>query len=280
MLDKHGKIHECRARGRFRKDGITPLPGDRVVFALETEQTIGYIEEILARKTLLVRPAVANVSVCCIVISPKKPAPDLLLLDKLLIQCRVHDIKTAIIINKIDLADEQEIAQIREQYEKGFRMIEVSAKRNEKIDEIKALLKGECTCFAGQSAVGKSSIINALFPAFELKTGAVSEKSQRGRHTTRHAQLLRVDGTADTVVDTPGFSMFEALDIKPGELMYDYPEMQPHIGRCKYASCLHDAEPECSVKQAVEDGQIPKERYRRYLIILQELKEKRANQYG
>ena len=278
VLDESGQIHECKARGRFRKDGITPLPGDNVEFAHE-DGSYGFIEEIEERSNELNRPRVANVDMAAIVVSAGKPNIDYMLCDKMLISINREGIAPLLIINKCETVVEARIEALRAEYQNACTTIRVSAKTGEGLIALKDMLAGKCTCFAGQSAAGKSSILNALFPGLDLKTGGMAKKTDRGKHTTRHAELLLLEGFSGTVVDTPGFSFFDSADIAPEELCEYYNDMVPFADGCKFATCLHTHEPDCSVKQALADGKIDSNRYQRYLKILKELQEKRQRQY-
>ena len=278
VLDEKGRTHECKARGRFRKDGTTPLPGDNVMFVPQTD-SYGNIDEILERKNVLVRPRVANVDMAAIVVSAEKPTIDYLLCDRLLISIKRERIIPLIVINKSDLADDAQRQMIEDTYRNACETVCVSAKNGGGLDLFKQHLAGKCTVFAGQSAAGKSSLINALFDSLDLETGGLSKKTDRGKHTTRHAELLVQSDFSGTVVDTPGFSSFECGDLLPTQLSTYYDDMQPYLDRCRFASCLHDVEPDCGVKAAVETGQINDGRYTRYLTILKELQEKRLKKY-
>ncbi len=278
VLDEKGRIHECKARGRFRNDGQTPLPGDNVLFVSQTD-TYGYIDELLERKNILVRPRVANVDMAAIVVSAEKPTIDYLLCDKLLISVIREGIIPLIVINKCDAADDAKWQMIEDTYRNVCDTVCVSAKNGDRLDLFKQHLAGKCTVFAGQSAAGKSSLINALFDGFQLETGGLSKKTARGMHTTRHAELLVQSDFSGTIVDTPGFSSFDGVDILPEQLSAYYDDFRPYIKHCRFASCLHSEEPDCSVKDAVKSGQINDGRYTRYLTILKELQEKRLRKY-
>lgn len=269
------KIYECRARGKFRLDGIKPIPGDIAEITPPTDISGGYIEDIVKRKNELVRPSVANLDFLLIVLSAKKPKPDFLLADKLLIYAKYNHIPCAIVINKCDsgVADD-----IKKQYEKsGVDVLSVSAHTREGFSALEELIKGKCVCFAGQSAVGKSSIINSLFPDLNLEIGGLSKKTDRGRHTTRHSELILLPRLNATVIDTPGFSILECIDIEPQELSKYYSEF--NWQGCKFTECLHDKEPDCAVKKQLEAGEISPERYERYKAILYKLKERRETMY-
>lgn len=274
IQDGEGAVHECRARGRFRKEGLTPLTGDNVVFSGG-----GFIEEIQPRKNELKRPRVVNVDIAAIVVSAEKPEIDYILCDKLLVSIKAAGIEPLMIINKSDIADTKHIEIILSEYEHACRTICISAKSGEGAERLKELLGGRVTCFAGQSAAGKSSVINALFPSLSLKTGGLSKKSDRGTHTTRQAELLVEQGFSGAVVDTPGFSFFDCADITPEQLSFFYDDMAPYRDKCRFTSCLHADEPDCAVKQAVEQRLLSKERYQRYLQILKEIQEKRSRKY-
>lgn len=271
VSDQDGRVHECKARGKFRKEKMTPMVGDIVEF-VELE---GYslIEQILPRRNFLLRPAVANVDSMLLVISAGKPAPDLFLCDKLLIQAGCAGIKPVVVINKSD-ENTAGIDRLANQYCGYYDTFVVSARTGAGIEALKKMISGLCVCFAGQSAVGKSSIINAIDPDFEQETGGLSKKTDRGKHTTRQAELLYVPAIHGYVVDTPGFSMYEIEGMQKNEISAHYPELQKFAGNCRFTSCLHDREPDCAVKDAVEAGEINKERYDRYLRIIHSLKER------
>lgn len=278
VLDENNVIHECKARGRFRKDGVTPLPGDNVDFALE-DGSYGFIEEIEPRKNELTRPRIANIDMAAIVVSATKPKIDYMLCDKLLVSINKVGIKPLLIINKCDTATEKQIEAIQCEYDNACDTLLVSAVTKDGLDQLKQKLSSCCTCFAGQSAAGKSSILNALFPDLDLATGGLSKKTARGKHTTRHAELLLLNDFSGTVVDTPGFSFFDNADIAPEELYQYYNDILPYTGQCKFSSCVHADEPVCSVKDALRQGKINNNRYQRYLELLKELQEKRLRQY-
>jgi len=273
-----GEVYETRARGRFRKDGITPMPGDRVIFSLPTDQVGGYVEEILDRKNALPRPMVANVEQLMIVCAAKAPAPDLLLVDKLLLYARFCRVKPVLVINKSD-QDPALAEKTAEEYRAAdVEVLTVSAQEKIGLERIEALFRGKTTCLSGQSAVGKSSILNALCPALDLKTGGLSKKTARGRHTTRHSELMYIKELDAAVIDTPGFSILEVMDIEPEELKDLYPEFMDV--QCRYGGrCLHDREPECGAKARLKKGEISAGRYERYLLLLQELKERKDKKY-
>ncbi len=269
MYDKQKRIHECKARGRFRNENITPLPGDFVAFSPQKGESQGYIEEILPRKNQLTRPQVVNVDQVMITMAARDPKPDLLLIDKLIISAEIADIVPILIINKSDLAESADVKFIAEQYQLHYELLVTSAKTGEGLSEIKKRLRGKTTCFAGQSAVGKSSLLNALFSELGLETGGLSKKTARGKHTTRHAELIRPFRVNGMVVDTPGFSLLKSEEMAPAELSRHYPEMREILHTCKFSSCLHIHEPKCAVKQAVTDGTINKARYARYLQMIE-----------
>lgn len=265
-------IIECRAKGRFRKEGITPLAGDRVEISMQDR----VIEQILPRTNELARPPVANIDALVCVVSASVPKPDFLLIDKLLMYANCANIDVVLCVNKIDM--QSDIEEIRRDY-KEYMVISVCAVDGTGIEELTAQLRGKCACFAGQSAVGKSSILNAIDDRFELKVGGLSAKTDRGKHTTRHVELLHVSKIDAHIMDTPGFSVLAAMDIEPEELHSGVKEFAPYAGKCRFNMCLHDKEPDCAVKDAVQKGLISKNRYERYLKILNELKERRLRQY-
>ncbi len=273
-----GTLYECKARGKFRVENMTPMVGDEVLFAPEEGKPKGYLSEILPRKNAMLRPPVSNVDQFVLVLSASVPRADFLLADKLLVQAEREKVLPLVCINKCDEADEELLGQIRNDYgsrEMGFLM--VSARTGEGLPQLKERLSGKLSCFAGQSAVGKSSLLNALDAHLNLETGGLSRKTERGRHTTRHAELLTVgEGFA---LDTPGFSLLELDGMEPEELCAFYPEMRAVESPCRFPHCLHASEPDCAVKAALARGEIPQGRYERYLLLLEELKEKRKRKY-
>lgn len=278
VSDDEGNIHECKAKGSFRNDNMVPLPGDRVRFTF-SEGSSDFIEEIFERRNELLRPRVANIDQVAIVVSVHKPKADLLLCDKLIVHSKYAGIFPILVFNKCDKADESAIQALIGEYKNACDYVCVSAQTGDGLDELKEHLKGKITCLAGQSAVGKSSILNALFPGLSLETGGLSKKTDRGRHTTRHTELLLMEDIAGMAVDTPGFSFLENANLAPEQLSLYYDDMHPFIEGCRFTSCLHDKEPQCGVKDAVASGHISEGRYQRYLTILKELQEKRLREY-
>lgn len=278
VLADDGQQYTLKARGRFRRDEVTPLPGDFVEFEPQTDGSDGAMGELLERKNMLLRPRVANVDIVFAVVSAGAPDPDYLLLDKLCANAVAVGIRAVAVMNKCDVAEPELQAAFRRDYS-AFTPVCCSSVTGEGIDTLSELAKGTVCCFAGQSGVGKSSIINAVMPGIQLETGDLSTKTERGRHTTRHAELLLYGDNRTMVVDTPGFSLMELPLIDPEELCYDYPEFSPYIENCKFTGCLHDSEPDCAVKQAVEQGDIPRSRWERYLVLLEQCKEKWRKRY-
>ena len=276
VLDQ-GKTCVCKARGRFRKDGLSPVPGDRAVYTIG-EDGKGYLLDILPRKNLLLRPAVANVDKLFIVLSASRPRMDLTLCDKLLLQCEKANIVPVIVCNKCDEEEDDAFAALAAQYmPAAYAVLCASAKTGEGLDRIAAAMAGCVSCFAGQSAVGKSSLLNALVPGLCLETGGLSRKTERGRHTTRHAELYPVFGGA--VVDTPGFSLLDIWGMEPEELASFYPEMRSARTQCRFPACLHISEPDCAVKSLLCAGKLHPARYERYQEFIEELKEMRKHRY-
>lgn len=267
-----GVIYECRARGTFRKDKITPQVGDVVEIRISPEDNSGYVEKIFERKTDLLRPPVSNVDHAIIVFSIRTPDPNLWLLDRFLVLAEYNNLSTTICLNKIDLASEHNLEFINKAYEKaGYIVLNTSTKTGEGIDQVKEILKDRITVFAGPSGVGKSTLLNMVQPNLELKTGEISEKTKRGKHTTRHTELLELD-TGGLVVDTPGFSSLDIDFINQEELQKFFKEIYDKSDECKFNGCKHDKEPKCAVKEAVENGDISESRYENYLKFLEELK--------
>lgn len=276
---------ECKPRGIFRKQDITPLVGDIVkISIIEGSQLQGFIHQILPRKTLLRRPAVANVEQCVAVISVDQPEPDLLFLDRLLVVSEANGLENVICFNKIDLDAEEKYQHLAEEYRRiGYTVVCTSALTGEGIGCLKNLLKDRISVFSGLSGVGKSSLLNSIQPSLRLRTGQISQKLRRGRHTTRHAELLELE-IGGMVVDTPGFSLLKLSALEESGLEIDnlsryFPEFDPFTGKCRFNGCRHIKEPDCMVKKAVEQGEIAKWRYENYITLMAELEEGRRRKY-
>lgn len=279
-VEAQNQIFECKARGIFRKDDIIPLPGDRVEFSvINEEKSLGNIEEILPRSSELIRPAVANINQVVMVIAAKSPSPDLMLLDKMLITAGLKGLECIICINKIDLDPEMEYKKIVGVYKKaGYEVILISSVINAGFDQLKECLRDKSSVFSGQSGVGKSTLLNHVMNSMVMKTGVISEKIERGKHTTRHAELLKLED-GGFIVDTPGFSSFELIGLQLDELPLYYPEMDEHINKCRFTGCSHINEPDCAVKKALDDGLMDRSRYERYIELYKVLKEEKDNEY-
>ena len=258
-------IVTCRGRGSLRRDGQTPLTGDVVTITKENGK--GMIEKVLPRRNRFVRPAVANIDALVVFAASVNPVTEPYLIDRVAAIAGDQDVQVYICVNKCDLDPGTNLVQI---YKKaGFPVIQTSAETGEGIEELRQLLQGKLTAFTGNTGVGKSSILNALCPHLQLATGEVSEKLGRGRHTTRHVELFCL-GDDTFVADTPGFSSFdtEQMDIILKEnLQYSFPDFGRFLGNCQFRDCSHRAEPGCSVRAAVEQGQIGKTRYDSYLCL-------------
>ncbi|MDK2918329.1 MAG: ribosome biosis GTPase / thiamine phosphate phosphatase [Candidatus Petromonas sp.] len=277
---KHnGNVYECRARGRFRNKNITPLVGDYVLFSINASTNEGVIEDIIDRQVELIRPPVANVEQAIIVFAATNPEPNFQLLDKLLIMGEYHNLNLSICINKIDLDIQNISRDIIETYKNtGYKVIFTSVKKQIGMDEIRSVLKDKITVFAGPSGVGKSSILNEVQTGLQLKTGDISSKIKRGKHTTRHTELLKLD-FGGWVVDTPGFTSLDIGYIKADELSYFFPEFRNFMYECKFSNCIHVNEPKCKVKEAVENGHININRYNNYVYFINQILENKDRRY-
>ena len=273
-VDTEKGLYECRARGIFRKNKITPLVGDRVsISVVDEENKKGVVEEIEERDTELVRPPIANVDKALIVFAIKNPSPNLSLLDRFIVLAEKENLEIVIVFTKVDLdADGELLEELKSIYEvSGYKVISVSNKLKLNIDKIKEELKENTVVFAGPSGVGKSSLLNEVDKNFELKTGEVSDKIKRGKHTTRHAELLKLE-CGGMVADTPGFSSLTLDDIDESELKEYFIEFDKYDD-CRFGSrCIHENEPSCAVKEAVENGDISKKRYESYIQLLNEIR--------
>ncbi|MGN1084444.1 MAG: ribosome small subunit-dependent GTPase A [Lachnospiraceae bacterium] len=262
---KDGCIYECKAKGSFRKEGIKPLVGDNVrICVLDKEKRLGNLEEILPRTNELIRPASANISQALVVFAAAKPAPNLNLLDRFLIRMELKEIPVRIGFNKCELIPKEQQKEIEEAYTlAGYPVVFFSVKEQIGLERLDSALRGKTTALAGPSGVGKSSLINFLCPQAEMETGTVSRKIERGRHTTRHAELFVLDGET-YVMDTPGFSSLYINEIPPEELWKYFPEMKQAEKECRFSGCSHTEEPDCGVKKAVLCGKIAGGRYESY----------------
>lgn len=271
-VEAEGRLYNAYARGRLRL-GEDIFVGDYV--RLELQKPASVIEEILPRKNKLIRPYVANIDSVIVVVA-KEPQPDWILVDKILLNCFKEGIEPILCYNKCDLAEEQEIEALLAPYQKIVTCVAVSSERGDNLEALGEAIKGKLVCLAGQSAVGKTSILNAL-SGMSLKTDGLSKRIMRGKNTTRHVEIFEVYG--GRVADTCGFSMLESVDVEYTDLIYYYPEFIPLQSACKYKSCTHTAEPDCAVKKALQSGAVDSGRYGRYTEIYNELKKALEERY-
>ena len=265
-------IYECKAKGAFRKQQIKPLVGDLVeIDVLSEENHLGNVVEILPRKNALIRPAVANVDQALVIFATDSPKPNLNLLDRFLVMMAYQDVPVQICFNKEDLGADDEKQQLREIYEKaGYPVYFTQATTGQGEAEIFALLQGKTTTVAGPSGVGKSSLINGLQDHTTMETGNISEKIGRGKHTTRHSELIPI-AEDSFIMDTPGFSSMYVPEIEAGQLWEYFPEFVPHEPECRFQGCAHIGEPDCGIKEALARGEIAQSRYDNYKLLYEEL---------
>ena len=265
-------LYECRAKGIFRNKKMKPNVGDIVdIDVISEEEKTGNLTVIHKRKNQLIRPMVANVDQALVIFAVHEPEPNFQLLNRFLIMMEKQQIPVIICFNKMDLASEEEKEQLRQDYENsGCRVLFSSAREGEGIPEIRELLRGKTTVMAGPSGVGKSSTLNTISPKPQMETGAVSEKIKRGRHTTRHSELIYL-GEETFLMDTPGFSSLYLEDIDKEELRFYFPEFADYENQCRFNGCSHIHEPGCAVKQALEEGAISRMRYDDYCYLYEEL---------
>lgn len=271
-----GNIYECKAKGIFRKDNFKPLVGDNVeITVLNEEEKEGSVTSILPRRNSLIRPAVANVDQAFLIFAMENPKPNFLLLDRFLIMMKQQEIPVVICFNKKDVGEKEEMEKLYEIYTGcGYRVVLSSTYEGEGMDEIREILKGKTTVVAGPSGVGKSSITNCMQGEVQMETGEISKKLKRGKHTTRHSQVIPVEKNT-FLVDTPGFSSLYLTDMKEEELRDYFPEFVMYEPQCRFQGCMHIHEPGCAVKKALSEGKISQQRYDNYLALYEELKEKR-----
>lgn len=264
------KIWDCSLRGRFRAEKKNILIGDKVRIVPRDEQT-AVVDEIFPRSTELVRPPIANVEQAVIVFALQDPTPNLSLLDRLLVIIESNNITPVICFNKIDLDDQQHIDNIDQMYRKaGYRVLFTSAIKAQGVEQLKEILQDQISVFTGPSGVGKSTLLNSIQPGLHLKTGQVSQKIGRGKHTTRHTELMKLD-FGGLVADTPGFTSLFLPTMKKEELANYFPEFADYTAGCKFSRCQHDKEPGCKVKEAVAQNEIHPQRYQHFIEFLNEL---------
>ena len=269
------KIYEATARGKFKKNEITPVVGDIVeIQVIDEENSKAVIENIEERKVYIKRPKLANITQIIFVVSSKDPKPDLLMLDKQLAFAEFLGIKSVIVLNKTDLDKKKEFQNIKQIYEKiGYKIIETNAKNREGIKELREILKNNINAFSGNSGVGKSTLINGIFNDEITQEGEISQKNKRGKNTTTSTKLYEISQNT-YIADTPGFSTFDISEIESKDLAQYFIEFNKYIPNCEFVGCTHIKEENCGIKKAVEEGNISQARYERFCRIYSELKEK------
>ena len=269
-------IYECKAKGIFRNQKIKPLVGDDVeIVVLDEEKKIGNVEKILPRTRELIRPAVANIDMALVIFAAAKPDPNFNLLDRFLCMMEYQKVPVTICFNKCDLVTEEQREVLRKIYElAGYELLFTSAKTQENVEKLKSVLQGKMTAVAGPSGVGKSSLINDLQDAVQMQTGGISDKIERGKHTTRHSQIIPIAENT-YIMDTPGFSSMDLPGFSKEDLWTCYPEFVRFEPGCRFIRCSHIGEPDCGVKTALAEGKISQVRYDNYVQLYQEMKNMR-----
>lgn len=274
-IEVDDKIYEATARGKFKKDQISPVVGDIVeIEVINDEDKKAVINDIKKRSVYVKRPKLSNISQIVFVVSSKNPKPDLLMLDKQLVFAEFLGIKAIIVLNKTDLDKEKQFKEIKQIYKKiGYDIIETEAKNKIGIDNLKKRLKNNINAFSGNSGVGKSTLINAIFDDEITQEGEISKRNRRGKNTTTAIKLYKIDKNT-YIADTPGFSTFDISEIASKDLATYFKEFKENISNCEFVGCTHIKEENCGIKEAIEEGKIDKSRYERFCKIYQELKEK------
>ena len=276
-MDDMGTVHTLKAQAKLRRERLKPKVGDRIELSPGEGEEYGWILGILPRRNELTRPPVANIDVICIVVAAATPDPDLLLADRLMLNARRAGVDVQLVINKCDL-DPAGAESIAAQYRgAGAEPVLVSAAKGEGLEELRTMLRGKTHALAGQSGAGKSTLINALY-GLRMETGDLSRKIERGKNTTRHCELVPVEG-GGMVLDTPGFSLLETELFDPVELKEFWPEFAEYEGQCFFQPCYHATEPRCAVREAVADGKIDAQRHERYVALLDEMRQRWRERY-
>ncbi|MCQ2561496.1 MAG: ribosome small subunit-dependent GTPase A [Clostridia bacterium] len=264
-VEAEGFVYECKARGIFRKDGITPLVGDKVLITTAADGT-GTVDEILPRVNAFDRPPVANVETMVLVAAAKDPDPSFPLLDRFTVMAEKSGCETAICVNKADIGSEEILNRFKNIYSSIFPVFIVSGETGSGVSQLKEFLRGKQAALAGPSGVGKSTLTNLLLETQASETGEISRKTLRGKNTTRHTELFSGDGFK--LFDTPGFTSFEINEVEESDLQHYFPEFRPYLGKCRFDNCRHLKEPDCAVAQAAKDLLISRRRYASYKDML------------
>lgn len=266
-------IYECKAKGVFRNQNIKPLVGDDVeIVIIDEKEKKGNIEKILQRKNELIRPAVANIDLALIIFAAAKPQPNFNLLDRFLVMMEYQQVPVTICFNKKDLVTDEEVEKMADIYKKcGYEVLYTSAEQKHGIEELRLLLEGKTTAVAGPSGVGKSSLVNSLQQGVQMETGSISKKIERGKHTTRHSEIIPIAGNT-YIMDTPGFSTLYIPGFEKEDLQQFYPEFAEYEPFCRFKGCSHISEPDCGIKEALAQGKISSLRYENYKLLYDEVK--------
>lgn len=279
-MDTAEGLFECRAVGIFRKEGKKPLVGDRVkIEVLSKEEKTGSLVELLPRKNSLLRPSVANVDQVVMVFAAAKPDPNLNLLDRFLVMMEAQHLPVLLVFNKADLAEAEQLCKLRQIYETtGYPLSFISAANGDGVAQLEKLLADRTTVLAGPSGVGKSTLMNRIYPKAQMQTGSISERIDRGKHTTRHSELFRLkEGTY--LMDTPGFSSLYLKELTPETVKDYFVEFEPYEPQCRFQGCIHMNEPDCGVKAALMAARISPNRYDNYRKLYEEVKKENEKKY-